>query len=78
MDSILKNLNIIDGQKLRFEYCPIGGGDVDYLTVLRPLCDHNCAAVLSVATHFLPAEGAAGTMRVNYANHLSLIQQIEE
>ena len=30
----LKDLHIIDGQQLRFEYRPIGDGDVDYLTVL--------------------------------------------
>ena len=75
----LKDLHIIDGQQLRFEYRPIGDGDVDYLTVLRQLRDHNCEAVLSVATHFLPAEGSAeDAMRINYANLLSLIQQIEE
>ena len=75
----LKDLHIIDGQQLRFEYRPIGDGDVDYLTVLRQLRDHNCEAVLSVATHFLPAEvSAEDAMRINYANLLSLIQQIEE
>ena len=75
----LKDLHIIGGQQLRFEYRPIGDGDVDYLTVLRQLRDHNCEAVLSVATHFLPAEGSAeDAMRINYANLLSLIQQIEE
>jgi sugar phosphate isomerase/epimerase len=75
----LKDLHIIDGQQLRFEYCPIGDGDVDYLTVLRQLRDHNCDTVLSVATHFLPAKGSPeDAMRINYTNLLSLIQQTKE
>ena len=73
----LKDLHIIDGQQLQFEYCPIGNGDVDYLTVLRQLRNHNCDPVLSVATHFLPDTGSPeDAMRINYTNLLSLIQEI--
>ena len=73
----LKDLHIIDGQQLQFEYRPIGDGDVDYLTVLRQLRNHNCDPVLSVATHFLPDTGSPeDAMRINYTNLLSLIQQI--
>jgi sugar phosphate isomerase/epimerase len=73
----LKDLHIIDGQQLQFEYRPIGDGDVDYLTVLRQLRNHNCDPVLSMATHFLPDTGSPeDAMRINYTNLLSLIQQI--
>ena len=44
------------GFKLNFEYCPLGEGDVDYLTVLRNLRDHRCDVVFAVATHFPSAE----------------------
>ena len=30
-----KDLHAIDGRKLKFEYRPLGDGDVDYLTILR-------------------------------------------
>ncbi len=50
----LKDLRVKDGLKLEFDYCPIGEGDVDYLTVLRNLRDHNLDVYLSVSTHFTP------------------------
>lgn len=74
----LKDLRVIDGLHLNFEYCPIGEGDVDYLTVLRNLRDHRCDAVLSVATHFQPPSGSAEeAMRINYANLKVLIHKVE-
>ena len=74
----LKDLRVIDGLHLDFEYCPIGEGDVDYLTVLRNLRDHRCDAVLSVATHFKPPSGSAEeAMRINYANLKALIHKVE-
>ncbi len=74
----LKDLHVIDGLHLNFEYCPIGEGDVDYLTVLRNLRDHRCDAVLSVATHFRPPSGSAEeAMRINYANLKALIHKVE-
>ena len=74
----LKDLRVIDGLHLDFEYCPIGEGDVDYLTVLRNLRDHQCDAVLSVATHFQPPSGSAEeAMRINYANLKALIHKVE-
>ncbi len=41
----VKDLRVIDGLKLNFEYCPLGEGDVDYLTVLRNLRDHRCDVI---------------------------------
>jgi sugar phosphate isomerase/epimerase len=74
----LKDLHLINGLHLNFEYRPLGEGDVDYLTVLRNLRDHRCDAVLSVATHFRPPSGLAEeAMRINYANLKALIHQVE-
>ena len=74
----LKDLHVTDGLHLKFDYCPIGTGDVDYPTVLRHLRDHRCDAVLSVSTHFLPPGGSAEeAMRINYTNLKDLIQKVE-
>ncbi|MBD69704.1 hypothetical protein CMK21_06230 [Candidatus Poribacteria bacterium] len=73
----VKDLRVIDGLNLNFEYCPIGEGDVDYMTVLRNLRDHRVDAVFAVATHFtLPNADGADTMRINFANIKSLINQV--
>ena len=47
---------MIDGRRLKFEYRPLGDGDVDYLTILRRMRDHGCDVFLSLATHFRPAQ----------------------
>lgn len=74
----VKDLRVNDGLKLDFEYCPLGEGDVDYLTVLRNLRDHNCDVVFAVATHYLPPNGSgADAMRINFANLKPLIEQVE-
>ncbi|HHZ89622.1 TPA: hypothetical protein EYN65_03585 [Candidatus Poribacteria bacterium] len=74
----VKDLRVINGLNLNFEYCPIGEGDVDYLTVLRNLRDHCTDAVFAVATHFtLPDADGADTMRINFSNIKSLISQVE-
>jgi sugar phosphate isomerase/epimerase len=65
----LKDLHVIDGQRLKFEYRPLGQGDVDYPTILRTLRTYACDAVLSVSTHFLPPSGSReDAMRINFAN----------
>ncbi len=75
----LKDLHVLDGLHLKFEYRPIGAGDVDYQTILRNLRDYHCNAVLAVATHFLPPGGShEEAMRTNYANLKALIRKIEE
>ena len=74
----VKDLRVTDGLKLNFEYCPLGEGDVDYLTVLRNLRDHRCDVVFAVATHFRPPNGSgADAMRINFANLKPLIKQVE-
>ena len=74
----VKDLRVIDGLNLNFEYCPIGEGDVDYMTVLRNLRHHRCDAVLSVSTHFLPASGSrVDAMKINYANLVGMIRKLE-
>jgi sugar phosphate isomerase/epimerase len=74
----VKDLRVIDGLKLKFEYCPLGEGDVDYPSVLRNLRDHRCDVVFAVATHFLPPSGSgADAMRINFANLKPLISQVE-
>jgi sugar phosphate isomerase/epimerase len=74
----IKDLHVIDGLRLKFQYRPFGSGDVDYLTILRNLRDHRSDAVLSVATHFRPPGGSqVDAMRINYANLKKHIQQVE-
>ena len=74
----VKDLHVIDGQQLKFEYRPIGTGDVDYMTILRQLRDHQSEAVLAIATHFRPASGSReGAMRTNYASIKDLIRRVE-
>jgi sugar phosphate isomerase/epimerase len=74
----LKDLRVIDGLHLKFEYCPIGEGDVDYPTILRNLRDHACDVVLSLSTHFRPPGGSAeDAMRINCDNLRRLISQVE-
>ncbi len=73
-----KDLHTIDGEKLKFEYCPIGDGDVDYPTILSNLRDNNCDAVLSIATHFTPPSGSKiEAMETNYANIQRLIADLD-
>ena len=74
----VKDLEVLDGLKLNFEYCPLGEGDVDYPTVLRNLRDHRCDAVFAIATHFKPPSGSgADAMRINFAKIRPLIEQVE-
>ena len=74
----VKDLRVIDGLSLNFEYCPLGEGDVDYPTVLRNLRDHRSDAVFAVATHFRPPSGdGADAMRINFAKIKPLIAQVE-
>ena len=73
----LKDLHVIDGLHLKFEYRPIGTGDVDYRQILRSLRDHGSQAILSVATHFLPPSGSrVEAMRTNFANLQALIDAL--
>jgi sugar phosphate isomerase/epimerase len=72
----LKDLHVIDGSRLKFEYRPLGEGDVDYVTILRQLRQHRCDAVLSVSTHFLPPGGTREeAMRINFRNLQGLIRK---
>jgi len=74
----VKDPRVINGLELNFENCPLGEGDVDYLTVLRNLRDHRCDAVFAVATHFRPPSGSgADAMGINFANFKPLIEQVE-
>ena len=74
----VKDLRVLDGLALNFEYCPLGEGDVDYPTVLRNLRDHRSDAVFAVATHFRPLSGSgADAMRINFANLKPLMEQVE-
>ena len=40
----LKDLHIIDGKRLDYQYRPVDEGDVDFLTVLRSLRENRCDA----------------------------------
>ena len=75
----LKDLHVSDGLRLKFEYRPLGTGDVDYPEVLRNLRAHRSDAVLSLSTHFTPPGGTKeDAMRTNYANLQRLIRQVED
>ena len=72
-----KDLRTINGPKLEFEYCPIGEGHVDYPTILGNLRDNNCDVILSVATHYVPANGSyLEAMQTNFANIKRLIAEL--
>ena len=74
----LKDLHVVDGRKLKFEYRPLGDGDVDYLTILRGMRDHGCDVFLSLATHFRPPSGSrVEAMKINYRNLNEMIRKVE-
>ena len=74
----LKDLRVIDGLRLDFQYCPIGEGDVDYPALLRNVHQHQCDVVLSVATHFTPPGGSAiDAMRTNFENLGKIMRQVD-
>ena len=74
----LKDLHVENGLQLKFEYCALGDGDVDFVTILRNLRDHSCDVFLSVATHFRPPSGSREeAMRINFANLKHLISETE-
>ena len=74
----LKDLHVMDGLNLKFEYRPLGDGDVDYPEVLRRLQDHRSDAVLSLATHFIPPGGTRiDAMRVNYQRLSEMIRKVQ-
>ena len=73
----IKDLRVKNGIQLDFEYCALGEGDVDYPTILRSLRERGSDAILSVATHFIPASGSrVEAMRINYENLKRLIDDI--
>jgi len=73
----LKDLHVKNGLQCDFAYCPLGDGDVDYLTILRSLRDSHSDAILSVATHFLPPSGSREeAMSINVANLRQMIQSM--
>jgi len=62
---------------LKFDYRPIGEGDVDYPTLLGNLRDNECDVVVSVATHFTPPSGShVEAMQTNCANLKRLISEL--
>ncbi len=74
----LKDLHVEDGLRLKFQYRPLGEGDVDYVTILRSLRAHRSDVVLSVSTHFRPPSGSPEeAMRINFANLKNLIHRAE-
>ena len=77
-DIELGDLHVVDGERLKFDYRPLGQGDVDYPAILRSLRAHRSDAVLSLSTHFRPPSGSAEeAMRINYANLQALIRRVE-
>lgn len=75
----IKDLHVFDGLRLKFEYRPLGQGDVDLLTVLRNLRDQSSDVVLSLSTHFRPPSGSRlEAMRINHANLMALLQKVEQ
>ncbi|MBM3933627.1 MAG: sugar phosphate isomerase/epimerase [SAR202 cluster bacterium] len=74
----IKDLRVVDGYHNKFDYCPIGDGQVDFPSVLRSLRDNNIQAMLSISTHFLPPGGSKEeAMRLNMSRIQALTKQIE-
>ena len=74
----LKDVHVVDGPGLEFEYRPIGTGDPDYAALFRTFAQDHTDIVIAVATHFrLPGDTGPKTLRLNYANTLELAQQAQ-
>jgi sugar phosphate isomerase/epimerase len=74
----IKDLRVMDGLRLKFEYCPLGEGDVNYELILRRLWQQQSELFLSVSTHFLPPSGSrVEAMQTNLTNLRSLLSKIE-
>ena len=74
----LKDLHVMDGLNLKFEYRALGDGDVDYPEILRRLQDHRSDAVLSIATHFIPPGGTRiDAMKINYRRLSGMIRKVQ-
>jgi sugar phosphate isomerase/epimerase len=41
----IKDLRVLDGLRLKFEYCPLGEGDVDYPAILRSIWEQRSDSV---------------------------------
>jgi len=77
-DPLTKHMTSTTSVELDFDYKPIGEGDVDFLSVLRNLRDNEIDVVLSLATHFRPANGSrVEAMKTNFENIRNLIKQVE-
>ena len=75
----LKDVHVIDGHRLKFEYRPLGDGNVDYPTIFKSLRDHRLDVVLSVSTHFRPPSGSRiEAMEINYGKLKKLLRQVEQ
>ena len=75
----LKDVHVVDGFNLDFEYRPLGDGDVDYVTIFRSLREHGCNVVLAAATHFVPPSGSRKeAMTINYAKLKALLKAASE
>lgn len=73
----LKDLHVSDGAQLKFDYKPLGEGDVDYVTILKNLRRDRSEAILSVSTHFTHPKGRVEAMKLNYRNLRALISKAE-
>jgi sugar phosphate isomerase/epimerase len=75
----LKDVHVVDGFNLDFEYRPLGDGDIDYVTIFRSLKQHDCDVVLAAATHFVPPSGSRKeAMTINYAKLKALLNTASE
>ncbi len=71
-----KNVHVLDGPGLKFQYGPIESGDLDYAALFRTFARDQTDIVIAVSTHFLlPGDTKLNTLRVNYANTLKLTEQ---
>ncbi|MBM3935399.1 MAG: sugar phosphate isomerase/epimerase [SAR202 cluster bacterium] len=74
----LKGVQVVDGPRGKYRYCPLEEGDVDFETVLRQVREHCPEAVISLATHFASPDGRPETaMRTNMEFVRRLIGKVE-
>lgn len=75
----LKDVHVVDGPGLEFDYRPIGTGDPDYAALFKTFARDHTDIVIAVATHYIPAGGTrVDAMRTNYANTLRLVDEALE
>ena len=72
----LKDVVVLNGPQCKYEWKPLGEGQVDYPSIIHRLCKHDTTLYLGVATHFhLPGVSRVEAMRSNIAKTRCMLEQ---